>query len=73
MDPLRQLVAMEVWTDPVKAPHLHQVQENQIVPLIFSVKLDNFVHSNNKPPQSVIIMTLYESVVPPLLKVSVWP
>ena len=50
MDPLRQLVAAEVWTDPVKTSHLHQAQENQIVPLIFGAKSDTFIRSNNEPP-----------------------
>ena len=59
--------------DPVKTPHLHQAQENQIIPLIFGVKLDMFICSNSIPPQSVVIVTLYESIVPPLLKICIHP
>ena len=70
-DPLRRLVAVKVWTDPVEAPHLHQAQENRIVPLIFGARVDTFIHSNSTPPQSIIVVTLYESVIPPLLKICV--
>ena len=73
LDPLRQLVAVEVWTDPVKAPHLHQAQENWIIPLIFGVKVDTFICLNRKPPQSIVVVTLYESIVPPLLKICIRP
>ena len=59
--------------NPVEAPHLHQVQENQIVPLICSVELDVFIRSNSIPPQSIVVVTLYESIVPPLLKICVCP
>ena len=35
--------------DPVETPHLHQTQEDQIVPLILGAKLDTLIHSNSKP------------------------
>ena len=59
--------------DPVETPHLCRTQENQIIPLIFSAKLNTFIHSNSKPPQSVVVVTLYESIIPPLLKICVRP
>ena len=72
-DPLHRLVAVEVEMNPVQTPHLHQMQENQIIPLIFGAKSDMFIHSNSILPQSVVIVTLYESVVPPLLKICIHP
>ena len=73
MNPLRQLVATEVWLNPVEASHLHQAQENWIIPLIFGVKVDTFICLNRKPPQSIVVVTLYESIVPPLLKICILP
>ena len=59
--------------NPVETPHLHQMQENWIVPLIFGAKSDAFIRSNSKPPQSIVVVTLYESAVPPLLKICIRP
>ena len=59
--------------NPIEAPHVHEVEKNWIIPLISGVRSDMFVHLNHKPPQSVIVLTLYESVVPPMLKVWVDP
>ena len=73
MDPLRRLVAVAVWLDPVEASHLHQVQENWIVPLICSAKLDTLIRSNSISPESVVVVILYESVIPPLLKICIRP
>ena len=59
--------------DPIKTPHLHEAEKDRIVPLICSAGLDMFVCSNCKPPQSVVIVTLYESTTPPLLKIWISP
>ena len=55
--------------DPIKTPHLHETEQDRIILLICSAKLAMFIHLNHKPPQSVVVMTLNETIIPPLLQI----
>ena len=71
MYPSHHLIVVEVWMNPIEIPHLHKAEKDRIISLINSAKPDMFIYSNREPPQNIIIVTLYESIIPLLLKIRV--